>query len=338
VANRRAERRPIVGNSRTVTQSQLCRPSAWPRAVRSLAGVTFPRLHEGQLDITDTHVRALVDSQFPQWAGLPLAALDSTGTVNRVDLLGEDLVVRIPIIEWGAADVVRDAELLPMLAPLLPVKLPDLVGRGAPTDDVPWAWGVYSRLPGRHPVLGDPADEEAVAAGLIETVRALRSVSAAGGSEPAALAKPSPTGFDPANDDAHTRPRIEALGSPALTAAWDAALAASAPAYTPTFIHGDLMPTNLLLADAAVGPRLTGVLDWASAGIGDPALDLLPAWACLTSRTRPDFLEALAATDGEIARARGYAARKIGWGLLYYRESLPGFAALLTFMLEQLEA
>ena len=292
--------------------------------------MTWPRLHEGQLDITSARVRELVDSQFPQWADLPLAALESTGTVNRVDLLGDDLVVRIPIIEWGATDVARDAELLPMLAGVLPVEVPELVGRGTPTDDLPWAWGVYSRLAGKHPVLGNPADEDALLPGLIALVQDLRALPAAG--------SPSPSGFDAAADDTHTRSKVDALENPALAAAWDAAIEARPHKGSGVFIHGDLMPTNLFIADSPANPGLTGVLDWAAAGIGDPAFDLLPAWACLTSRTRATFLDALGATGDEIARARGYAARKVAWGLEYYRESLPGFAAQLAFMLEQLEA
>ena len=79
------------------------------------------------------------------------------------------------------------------------------------------------------------------------------------------------------------------------------------------------------------------MVDWASAGLGDPALDLLPAWSCLTKRTRSTFLSTLGATDDEVARARGYAARKVAWGLQYYGDSLPEFSAVLTFILEQIE-
>lgn len=287
------------------------------------------RLHDGQIDLTDADVRGLVDSQFPQWASLPLTPLDSTGTVNRVDLLGDHLVVRIPIIEWGAGDVPRDAQVLPMLGNRLPVEVPGLVGHGAPEGNLPWDWGIYTRLPGRHPVLGNTADEDALAAGLIELVATLRMMAV-----PASL---SPTGQDIATQDEHTRPKATAIGSRALSQAWAAAVEASPFAQRAVFIHGDLMPGNFLLTDTAAKPRLTGVLDWASAGMGDPALDLLPAWSCLTRRTRSTFLSTLGATDEEIARARGYGARKVAWGLHYYAESLPEFAAALQFILDQIE-
>ena len=42
--------------------------------------------------------------------------------------------------------------------------------------------------------------------------------------------------------------------------------------YTPCLINGDIAPYHLLY-DRAAG-RLTGVIDWGMAGIGDPAADL----------------------------------------------------------------
>jgi aminoglycoside phosphotransferase (APT) family kinase protein len=287
------------------------------------------RLHDTQIDLDNEDVRQLIDQEFPEWKDLPLTLLESTGTVNRIDLLGDNLVVRIPIVEWGAGDVPRDAQILPMLAGALPVQVPALVAHGGPAGKVPWDWGVYSRLPGRHPVLNHKVDEEALAAGLIELVATLRMV--------AAPSKLSSVSDDIADQDEHTRPKVQAIGSRALADAWAAAVQAPPFAGRPTFIHGDLMPANFLLTDDATKPRLTGVLDWASAGMGDPARDLLPAWSCLTKRTRSTFLSTLGATDDEIARARGYGARKVGWGLNYYRESLPEFAAALQFMLDQIE-
>ena len=44
-------------------------------------------------------------------------------------------------------------------------------------------------------------------------------------------------------------------------------------------------------------------------------------------QTADTLLSALGATDDEVDRARGLAARKVAWGLNYYRDSLPDFAA-----------
>ena len=287
------------------------------------------RLHDSQIELEPEDISDVIEKRFPEWKDLPLARIDSTGTVNYIYQLGDEMVVRIPMVEWGSTDITRDAQVLPILAPLLPVDVPNLLGHGAPAGKVPWDWGIYTWLPGRHPVLGDTKDEDAVAAGLIELVASLRMVAA-----PATLTAP----IDAiANQDETTRPKVHAIGSKALDDAWAAAVDNPAPKGKTVFIHGDLMPGNLLLVDDGKKPRLTGVVDWASAGIGDPALDLLPAWSCLTSRTRGSFLSALGAKEDEIARARGYGARKVAWGLQYYGDSLPEFSAVLQFILDQIE-
>jgi aminoglycoside phosphotransferase (APT) family kinase protein len=60
------------------------------------------------------------------------------------------------------------------------------------------------------------------------------------------------------------------------TEAWEA------PAGPDRWVHADLMPSNLLLHNG----HLTAVLDWATAGVGDPACDLIPAWNLLTAAGR----------------------------------------------------
>src|SRR3989442_363068 len=79
--------------------------------------------------------------------------------------------------------------------------------------------------------------------------------------------------------DGPTRGGTGALGTAiepaAVTAAWDVALAAPDWDGPPVWIHGDLDARNLLVRDA----QITGVVDWASACVGDPACDVKVAWA-----------------------------------------------------------
>ncbi|MFO7244593.1 MAG: phosphotransferase [Actinomycetes bacterium] len=295
--------------------------------------MSMPRLHEDQAEVTDATVRALVDTQFPHWAGLPLQHLPSDGTINRIDLLGEDLIVRVPIVPWGGDDIRFDAEILPLVATALPVAVPELIARGEPTADAPWEWGVYRRLPGRHPVPGDDADSAALARDLPSLLEALRSLPPVGPKAAACFAF--------TDEDPNTRPKLTDPArwiDPAVaSAAWDAALAA-APNIEQVWVHGDLVSPNLMLTDTPGGPRLTGVLDWSASGIGDPAFDLVGAWTCMNPSDRAAFLHAVGATEDQIARGRGYALRKVVWGLPYYEKSLPGFAAMLAYTATQITA
>ena len=299
-----------------------------------MCAMSMPRLHDDQVDISDATVRALVDSQFPAWAGLPLTRLAHDGTINRIDLLGEELVVRVPIVPWGADDIAFDAEVLPLVAPALPVAVPELVARGKPTADAPWEWGVYRRLPGRTPRPGDDADSAALARELPPLIAALRALPPIGPKSPACFAF--------ADEDTNTRPKLADPArwiDPAVaSAAWSAALAAAPWDGDGVWVHGDLVSPNFLLTDADAGPRLTGVLDWSAAGTGDPAFDLAAAWTCMNPGDRADFLAAVGATPDEVARGRGYALRKVAWGLPYYEHSLPGFATMLAHTARQIAA
>lgn len=82
-----------------------------------------------------------------------------------------------------------------------------------------------------------------------------------------------------------------------------------------TLVHGDLGPHHVLYD----GGRITGVIDWSDARVGDPALDL--AWVLYG--TSEEFAESLAttygATDDELVRALAWYRLgpwyEVLWGL-----------------------
>src|SRR5262245_46714548 len=135
-------------------------------------------MHEGELSTDAGLVRALLEQQFPKWAGLPIERVPSSGTDNALYRLGDDMVVRLPRIEWATGGIGKDFRWLPVLAPLLPVAIPTPLARGRPAAGFPWEWGVYSWLPGANPALG--AGGPALARDLARFVGALREIDTAG--------------------------------------------------------------------------------------------------------------------------------------------------------------
>ncbi|WP_398853994.1 phosphotransferase [Streptomyces lateritius] len=108
------------------------------------------------------------------------------------------------------------------------------------------------------------------------------------------------------------------------TAAWESVLRLPQWDGAPVWVHGDLLPGNLLGRDG----RLSAVIDFGGLGTGDPACDMMPAWTVLTAGTRPLFREAARADDVTWARGRGWA---LAWGLVtehYYRDTNPVLAAV----------
>ncbi|WP_156756266.1 aminoglycoside phosphotransferase family protein [Actinokineospora pegani] len=265
---------------------------------------------------TEDLVRRLIAEQFPHWAGLPMRRLPSGGTVNAMYRLGADMVVRLPLADDG--DVPRERRWLPRLAPLLPTAIPQVLGAGEPAEGWPSRWSVYRWLPGENPEAGTPGAP--LAEDLAAFVAAMREVTLPG-------APPAHRGGPLAALDAATRSAIEELRTvPEEAVDCDAALAVweDAPEWDgpPVWLHADLMPGNLLVEDG----RLTGVIDFGCAGIGDPACDLFPAWNLLPADAREVFREALGVDDATWARGRARTLSQAMVALPYYRTTNPAMA------------
>ncbi len=57
------------------------------------------KMHAGEVPIDAALVGRLISEQFPQWAGLPIKEVPSTGTVNAIYRIGDHLCARLPRVE-----------------------------------------------------------------------------------------------------------------------------------------------------------------------------------------------------------------------------------------------
>jgi aminoglycoside phosphotransferase (APT) family kinase protein len=279
-------------------------------------------MHEGEVEIDPRLVRRLLTEQFPHWAELPLERVPSSGTDNALFRLGDGLVVRLPRISWAVGGVEKDWRWLHELAPRLPVELPVPLARGRPGAGYEWGWGVYPWLAGENPRVGAIADPASLARDVARFVTALHAVDLPGG--------PAATRTGPLAKPSRDEPTLAAISdlrgtidTDAATAAWEAALRAPEWDGPPVWVHTDLAPGNLLVADG----RLTGVIDWSGVGVGDPAVDLIVAWNLLPPEARPVFRDELGVDEATWARGRGWALSVALIQLPYYRETNRPLAA-----------
>jgi len=162
--------------------------------------------------------------------------------------------------------------------------------------------------------------------------------------EPVAIGDPDPTYPFPFlvfrwidGTDRATRAAIAALadepGPPVdidrALAVWDGALAAGEWNRPPVWVHGDLLPGNILVADG----HLVGVVDWSSGGLGDPAADTMLAWA-LPSAARAAYRDALGVDDATWRRGRGWVIEQAASFIAYYRDTIPDGVALARARLD----
>ena len=295
-------------------------------------------MHADEIEIDEAMVGRLLADQFPQWARLEVRRREPWGTDNALFRLGERLCVRLPRTPASAGQVEKDRIWLPRLAPQLPLALPELLEVGRPGVGYPFAWGVYRWLEGEASAFELLADPVAEARSLAGFLRALQSVDTTD------APRPGPPNFGRGADLAHRDETVrEALailrdeGRPyaaAAAAAWQESLEAVPYDGPPVWLHGDLLPGNLLVHEG----RIAAVIDCAGLVAGDPAVDLLPAWSLLRGASREVFRAAVGADldDDLWLRGRGWAVYVAVTGLSYYtEENNPSFVRLCRSLLSE---
>lgn len=268
-------------------------------------------------EITAGLVERLIQAQFPEWAHLPVAAVEPGGWDNRTFRLGNDLLVRLPSASAYASQVEREQRWLPTLAPQLSQPIPVPVAMGRPLLGYRWNWSIYRWLEGTPARPDRIASLEHFSADLAAFLRSLQAATPDGG--PA----PGPETFHRGNSlatyDQQTRQAIDAIApqlgrrAASALAAWECALA-SKPPIRPVWVHGDISVGNLLVSNG----QLCGVIDFGQSCVGDPACDLAIAWTLFDEGIRSSFRSALALDEGTWVRGRAWALWKaliIGAGL-----------------------
>lgn len=293
----------LVGGSRQIGD-QLTEPQAAVLPCGEMQSWFFMEREE----ITATLASRLVAAQFPQWAELPVSPVAENGWDNVTFRLGESMSVRLPTADGYAAQVDKEHTWLPILSAQLPLPVPEPLARGEPGFGYPWPWSVYRWLPGARAAVEGISDLRDFATELGLFLAALHRIDTVDGPPPSdrSFFRGGPL----SSHDDETRAAIAALEAEidthAATEAWDSALAV--PGGRPVWIHADVSPRNLLVLDG----RLSAVIDFGCAGVGDAAFDTEIAWGFLSGDSRAAFRASLGVDDATWARARGWAL----WGSL----------------------
>ena len=250
-------------------------------------------------------VRDLLLDQHPDLADLPLEEVDG-GWGNQMWRLGDDLAVRVQRMDTVPDHQRNERRWLPLLAPRLPLGVPVPVRDGVPSERFGKLWTVVTWVPGTPLDRGSIDRPVHAAESLAAFLRALHVVAPADA--------PADTGRG-----AHPRDctggfewflgsvEVAATDADAARAVWADAVAAPAWDGPPVWVHGDLHPANVLVADGT----LAGVVDFGDVFVGDPALDLAAAWVLLPAGAAEAFFAAYGTADpAAVRRARGHAVLK----------------------------
>ncbi len=244
--------------------------------------------------------RRLIDGQLPELAGRPLEHV-AHGWDNDVYLVADAWIVRFPRRAVAVPGVEREMALLPLLAPRLPLPVPQPTHLGRPGNGYPWPFYAAPLIRGQelaHARLTDEA-RSALAEPLATFLRALHAPQLA-----AELGRDLPVDpmrrADMAFRVPMARGRLDQAAAARLLdlrAAAENLLASAAelPPGIPTALtHGDLHLRHLIVAPDG---SAAGIIDWGDLCRADPSIDLVLAWGMLPPAARPAFRAAYGAID-----------------------------------------
>jgi aminoglycoside phosphotransferase (APT) family kinase protein len=282
--------------------------------------VAAGKMHPDEVDIDDALVGRLVATQFPPYRDRSIRAVVSTGTVNAIFRLGDDLCIRLPRHERWTADLEKELRWLGPLGARLPLAVPEPLAAGDPGEGYPFRWAIYRWHSGDVYAPDRIDDERRAAVDLVHFVAELRRMDIAGA---------PPSGRLPLRQlDQTTTRAIGAIGEgidrDAVTAVWRHCVQGRAWVGTAVWRHCDLLPPNLLVSEG----RLHAVIDFGVAGVGDPAADVIAAWSVFGAAGRARFRDVLDVDDETWVRARGYALTQALLIIPYYAETNPAFVAM----------
>ena len=274
-------------------------------------------MHDGELNINEKIVKQLINEQFPQYSGLPVCKVNSTGTVNAIYKLGEDYCIRLPRLDWAEESLKNEWITLPVISKNVSLAVPQIIEKGSPHTDYPFIWGIYRWIEGD---IYDNlyADEEETAKALAQFIQELHSVKL---SNDALKAGRKPLReLDEMTIDAIIKCKGD-IDCDKTLKLWQKLQNTKPWNGDPVWIHADLLKPNLLLT----GGKLSAIIDFGSAGVGDPAFDVVAAWTVLSSKTRMLFKNLLNTDDHVWNRAKAYALHQAALIIPYYRKSNPEF-------------
>ncbi len=252
-----------------------------------------------------------IGEQYPDFAIARAHILSEDGQFNDVLLVNEGYIFRFPKYAGGIGSLNTEATILRYIGGRVPLRVPDPVYLSAETQTVGRAFMGYRMVPGEvlwGEIVAGIRDERTLrgmAAQLADFLHTLHCLPV----EPLGLALPvndTPAEWAEmyAAFRSHLFPFMRPDARDWVCAHFEAYLDdPGLQAFEPSLRHGDFGPSNILYDREAW--RISGVIDFGSAGVGDPAVDLAAA-SCYGPPIFRAFCQVYPADAAMLQRARFY--------------------------------
>lgn len=238
---------------------------------------------------------------------MPLAPVDKMGHDNYTWMLGDTMTVRLPTGKEYAMQAKKEQRWLPYLQKGISLQIPKLVKVGVPCSLFEYPWGIYQWIDGETLDSCKDIDSSKVAVDLADFLKELHTIDCHEG--PIAGAHNFYRGGSLHTYHQEVIDAIDHLESyfnkELVLSIWSLALSSSWKK-EPVWVHGDLVPTNMLVNDQ----RLSAVIDFGILGVGDPACDLAMYWTYFQGNSREAFKKQLNMDQDTWNRGQGWVLWK----------------------------
>lgn len=257
-----------------------------------------------QIEVDEALARTLIRAAYPT-LGTESLLLLGVGWDNTVWQVGDHVAFRFPRREIALPGILREMAVLPEIAPLLPLAIPDAAYPGEPSASFPWPWFGSRLVPGQDISEHDFRDHgrDQLAHDLGRFLRALHRTPV-----PDDVDLPvDPNGrADMSARVLRTRLGLQELdptGALAVRAAGILDSAESLPCHDALVLaHGDLHFRHALVDDLGA---LSGIIDWGDMCLAAAGIDLLLYWSLFLPPARAVFLSAYGEISADnLLRAR----------------------------------
>jgi aminoglycoside 2''-phosphotransferase len=219
-----------------------------------------------------------INQAFPD---LEILSLDvREGQFNHILLVNDDLVFRFPRYNHGIDEWQRKLPLLEQIRPLLPLPVPEILYQSPNTGLPGQVFTVYRKIPGtplyrqQLEEIEDPQVVQRLAAEAARFLKALHSINTASLAVEVPVEDPLAF-YEHFYSEVRTAlfPQMRPAARSETEAQFDCLLShLRHTGYRPCLVHNDFGGSNILFDPHT--QALSGVLDFNSLALGDPAVDV----------------------------------------------------------------
>lgn len=221
-------------------------------------------MHHNELIINNSTVKALIKTQCPQWKNLPLELVSSSGTEHTLFRMGNDYIIRLPRVEWTSGNVNKNVEKefkwIPQISNFLKIPISKPVFKGHSDQNYPWSWTIIKWNDGQTPNFEKENEYTLLAQDVAYFLNDLHKIKLSG--------PVSRRGIQLKELDTETTKAISKLNGEIdtkyVTNLWNKLSNTPVWSNSPTWLHGDLLPGNILVKNN----RLSAVIDFSDVGVG----------------------------------------------------------------------